>query len=80
MQATAPWQRWRTDRWPTGDVTNLERRDGPEVLPRPSWICANFAKHMRLNGNGFDRGRPDESDDEYRARIKLEAGQTPGER
>lgn len=61
----------------TGDATNL---DAGVVLkfsaPRPGCneLCTVYEDS---NGNGLTGGRPDESDDEYRDRIKLKRANPP---
>jgi hypothetical protein len=61
----------------TGEVTNLDA--GTQVTfsaPRPG--CGNLAEVFeQANGDGLTGGRLEESDDDYRDRIKLKRGNPP---
>ena len=61
----------------TGDATNLDAGTTLKFsAPRPG--CNEFATvYEDSNGNGLTGGRPDESDDEYRDRIKLKRANPP---
>jgi uncharacterized phage protein gp47/JayE len=61
----------------TGDATNLDAGTVLEFTnPRPG--CAPLATVFeQSNGDGLTGGRPEESDDDYRARIKLKRANPP---
>jgi hypothetical protein len=61
----------------TGESTNLNAGTSLQFsAPRPG-CTALCTVYEDSNGNGLTGGRPDESDDEYRARIKLKRANPP---